>query len=129
VVVGLMSRVKSPQQVMGSILKGRDRQALVVSVMPCYDKKLEAIRFDIENGLKEVDITITTVELLELYKTVSGRTFAEGSEGVISRELPKVDRLFACNADVPYCLVEDPVSNGYVDSLIKSLKGTAVSRK
>ena len=28
--------------------------------MPCYDKKLEAIRFDIEEGIKEVDITITS---------------------------------------------------------------------
>ena len=47
-----MSRVKSPQQTMAAVLKQRNRHALVVSVMPCYDKKLEAIRFDIEEGLK-----------------------------------------------------------------------------
>jgi iron only hydrogenase large subunit-like protein len=35
-----MSRVKSPQQVMASIIKKERREALVVSVMPCYDKKL-----------------------------------------------------------------------------------------
>ena len=42
-----MSKVKSPQQVMASIIKKQSKGALVVSVMPCYDKKLEAIRFDI----------------------------------------------------------------------------------
>ena len=38
--------------------------------MPCYDKKLEAIRFELEKDVKEVDITITTIELLELYQSV-----------------------------------------------------------
>ena len=40
--------------------------------MPCYDKKLEAIRFNIEEDIKELDITITTTELIDLYKTVLG---------------------------------------------------------
>lgn len=44
-VVRLMSHVKSPQQVMAAALKQRNHHALVVSIMPCYDKKLEAIRF------------------------------------------------------------------------------------
>lgn len=43
-----MSKVKSPQQVMANLLKERERECMVVSIMPCYDKKLEAIRFDIE---------------------------------------------------------------------------------
>jgi iron only hydrogenase large subunit-like protein len=77
--VKLMSHVKSPQQTMAAVLKQRNRHSLVVSVMPCYDKKLEAIRFDIEQGLKEVDITITTVELLELYTTIKGKTFGEAA--------------------------------------------------
>jgi iron only hydrogenase large subunit-like protein len=70
-----MSHVKSPQQAMAAVLKQRNQHALVVSIMPCYDKKLEAIRFEIEHGLKEVDITITTVELLELYATIKGNPF------------------------------------------------------
>lgn len=42
-----MSRIKSPQQILANILKQRNKECMVVSVMPCYDKKLEAIRFDI----------------------------------------------------------------------------------
>lgn len=44
-----MSKVKSPQQILGRLIKkiyGKD--SYIVSVAPCYDKKLEAIRFDIE---------------------------------------------------------------------------------
>lgn len=79
--------------------------------MPCYDKKLEAIRFDIEAGLKEVDITITTVELLDLYRTITGQNFAEVP---LKYDDITVDRLLAENEGKPYCLIDDPVSNGYV---------------
>ena len=45
-----MSRVKSPQQIMGSMIRGvtKEEGVYVVAIMPCYDKKLEAIRFDYE---------------------------------------------------------------------------------
>ena len=42
-----MSQVKSPQQVLARMVKERLKGGFVVTVMPCYDKKLEAIRFDI----------------------------------------------------------------------------------
>jgi iron only hydrogenase large subunit-like protein len=48
--------------------------------MPCYDKKLEAIRFDIEEGVKEVDITITTTELQELYSKIQGYSIGESNK-------------------------------------------------
>jgi iron only hydrogenase large subunit-like protein len=99
---------------------------MVVSIMPCYDKKLEAIRFDIDANLKELDISITTVELLDLYSTITNQTFT-----VLPQESYKlsVDRLFSRNEGKSYRLTDDPVANGYVESLVKSLKGTEVTKK
>ena len=68
-IVPLLSRVKSAQQIMGILVKQflKERQldasnAYHVTVMPCYDKKLEAIRngTDLE---KEVDLVLTPIEI------------------------------------------------------------------
>lgn len=62
-----ISHIKSPQQIMGSLIKNwttsqtRGRQIYHVTVMPCYDKKLEAARedfFNHETG-RDVDCVIT----------------------------------------------------------------------
>jgi len=39
-----------------------------VTVMPCYDKKLEAVRPDFIPQVKEVDTVLATHELLELFE-------------------------------------------------------------
>ncbi|KAE8270582.1 hypothetical protein A4X09_0g1752 [Tilletia walkeri] len=77
----LMSRTKSPQQIAGVLAKhfltlpGNDSNAAAtsdrrgvyhVTVMPCYDKKLEASRsdfFDDVTGTRDVDCVLTTGEL------------------------------------------------------------------
>lgn len=77
-----ISSVKSPQQIIGSIIKHhicremglRPDEVYHVTVMPCYDKKLEAAREDFvlqvesQNDLTitEVDSVLTTGEVLEL---------------------------------------------------------------
>ncbi|XP_038007594.1 cytosolic iron-sulfur assembly component 3 isoform X1 [Motacilla alba alba] len=72
-----ISTTKSPQQVMGSLVKGyfAEQQHLSpdriyhVTVMPCYDKKLEASRpdfFNQEYQTRDVDCVITTGEVLKL---------------------------------------------------------------
>ena len=67
-----LSTCKSPQSMMGGLLKtyyaekmGIDPAKIVsVSVMPCTAKKFEVAREELsENGLQDVDITITTREL------------------------------------------------------------------
>ncbi|KAH7913152.1 iron hydrogenase [Hygrophoropsis aurantiaca] len=69
-----IARTKSPQQVMGSLVKSwlgnawarSPDQIYHVSVMPCYDKKLEASRQDFYNEIystRDVDCVITTGEL------------------------------------------------------------------
>ncbi|NWI93988.1 NARFL factor, partial [Pitta sordida] len=72
-----ISTTKSPQQVMGSLVKGyfaeqqhlRPEQIYHVTVMPCYDKKLEASRpdfFNQQHQSRDVDCVITTGEVLNL---------------------------------------------------------------
>ncbi|KAF8504241.1 iron hydrogenase [Hysterangium stoloniferum] len=69
-----ISRTKSPQQIMGSLIKEwmskkwekTPGDIYHVSVMPCYDKKLEASRQDFFNDVyntRDVDCVITTGEL------------------------------------------------------------------
>ncbi|RUS16272.1 hypothetical protein BC937DRAFT_91419 [Endogone sp. FLAS-F59071] len=69
-----ISVVKSPQQVMGSIVKEylagkwsvKPNQIYHVCVMPCYDKKLEASRpdfYDEAYATRDVDCVITTGEI------------------------------------------------------------------
>ncbi|XP_027091032.1 protein NAR1-like isoform X2 [Coffea arabica] len=81
-----ISSVKSPQQIIGAIIKNHICQMLYqrpediyhVTVMPCYDKKLEAVRdafvFQLDaqgEKIVEVDSVLTTVELLDLIKSKS----------------------------------------------------------
>lgn len=72
-----ISTVKSPQAIMGSIVKRyfadrilgqKDSEIYHVTVMPCYDKKLEASRddFTLPSGVREVDMVLTTSELKEI---------------------------------------------------------------
>lgn len=69
-IVPFLSRVKSPQQIMGSIVKrlwkgASSDKVFYVTLMPCYDKKLEASRsyFQIDQSDKDVDLVITPIEL------------------------------------------------------------------
>lgn len=81
VLVPLLSKVKSPQQIMGLLVKNRldhngtrvnSSQVYHISLMPCYDKKLEASRNDnrIEASIPEVDCVITPVEVEKLLEAI-----------------------------------------------------------
>jgi iron only hydrogenase large subunit-like protein len=72
-----ISTAKSPQQIMGSLVKYELAERLGklpdkvyhVTLMPCYDKKLEASREDFYNQLlqtREVDCVITSIEMEQL---------------------------------------------------------------
>ena len=72
-----LSTTKSPQQIQGALTKhyyadkiGVDKKKVkVVSVMPCIAKKTEAKLPEMEhNGLRDVDVVITTRELARLIK-------------------------------------------------------------
>ncbi|KAM8960374.1 cytosolic iron-sulfur assembly component 3 [Pelodytes ibericus] len=76
-IIPYISSTKSPQQVMGSLVKSyfarekdlKPNQIYHVTVMPCYDKKLEASRpdfFDQEYETRDVDCVVTTGEVLRM---------------------------------------------------------------
>ncbi|KAJ6779115.1 NITRATE FORMATE IRON DEHYDROGENASE [Salix koriyanagi] len=89
-ILPFISSVKSPQQTIGATIKHhicqkmglRPDEVYHVTVMPCYDKKLEAVRddfvFEVEqedankSGLRitEVDSVLTTGEVLDLIKVI-----------------------------------------------------------
>lgn len=83
-ILPFISSVKSPQQIIGAVLKNfvyqkldiRPEEIYHVTVMPCYDKKLEASRDDFKfnvdgdgEEIKEVDSVLTTREILELIQS------------------------------------------------------------
>eukprot|EP00270_Netrium_digitus_P008319 TRINITY_DN2481_c0_g3_i4.p1 TRINITY_DN2481_c0_g3~~TRINITY_DN2481_c0_g3_i4.p1 ORF type:complete len:387 (+),score=92.71 TRINITY_DN2481_c0_g3_i4:136-1296(+) len=115
-VLPYMSRVKSPQQVMGSVIKRfacqrlnlRVEDVYHVSVMPCYDKKLEAVRDeflfavpDTESDgaaagrAAEVDCVLTSGELLDILLQQEGedrgQSFADEKEAPMDTMLSNLD--------------------------------------
>ena len=71
-----IANTKSPQQIMGSLVKLwlKDKiggkEIYHVTVMPCYDKKLEAAREDFKNAVtleKDVDCVITAIEIQQMF--------------------------------------------------------------
>uniref|UniRef100_UPI003CCB9B35 [Fe-Fe] hydrogenase large subunit C-terminal domain-containing protein n=1 Tax=Dethiothermospora halolimnae TaxID=3114390 RepID=UPI003CCB9B35 len=74
-----LSSCKSPQQMMGSIIKSyyaeknniNPKEIIVVSIMPCTAKKFEANREELHiTGLRDVDYVLTTRELGKMVKEV-----------------------------------------------------------
>ncbi|XP_034950134.1 probable cytosolic Fe-S cluster assembly factor AGAP009023 [Chelonus insularis] len=72
-----ISTTKSPQQIMGSLVKYHlakmknlsAENIYHITLMPCYDKKLEAYREDFHNQLintRDVDCVITSIELEQM---------------------------------------------------------------
>ncbi|KND01864.1 iron-sulfur cluster assembly protein NAR1 [Spizellomyces punctatus DAOM BR117] len=77
-ILPFIDTTKSPQQVMGSLVKDylgskiglTPDKVYHVSVMPCYDKKLEASRQDFYNEIystRDVDCVITTGEVEKMF--------------------------------------------------------------
>lgn len=63
-IIPYISRVKSPQQILGSLVKtNKSENVYHLSVQPCFDKKLEASRkdfYDEEKQQYDVDCVIST---------------------------------------------------------------------
>ncbi|WP_055668801.1 NADH-dependent [FeFe] hydrogenase, group A6 [Desnuesiella massiliensis] len=76
--IDIPSTCKSPHQMLGAVAKSYFAQKMeinpedvtVVSIMPCVAKKYEISRPELENeeGIKDVDIVITTRELARMIK-------------------------------------------------------------
>ncbi|NXS94385.1 NARFL factor, partial [Jacana jacana] len=121
-IIPYISTTKSPQQVMGSLIKGHfaEQQHLTpdqiyhVTVMPCYDKKLEASRpdfFNQEYQTRDVDCVITTGEVLKLLE----------QEGVSLSDVDPapLDTMFGCAAEEELTGHSGGGSGGYLEHIFK----------
>ena len=93
--LGHLSSCKSPHQMQGAIIKSyfAQKQGLdpkdicVVSIMPCTAKKNEKERPEMENeGLRDVDVVLTTRELAKLIKR-SGMNLAKLPEEEFDQDI------------------------------------------
>ena len=106
--VDQLSRVKSPQQIMGTLSKYFFPSKMLaqnispshifhVTIMPCYDKKLEASRpdfFDETFQTKDVDCVISTSELMKMIEEkigIEGFMNIPRSETAVSPYLSLID--------------------------------------
>ncbi|XP_066833865.1 cytosolic iron-sulfur assembly component 3 isoform X1 [Anser cygnoides] len=121
-IIPYISTTKSPQQVMGSLIKGHfaEQQHLTpdqiyhVTVMPCYDKKLEASRpdfFNQEFQTRDVDCVITTGEVLKLLE----------QEGVSLSDVDPapLDTMFSSAAEEELTSHSGGGSGGYLEHIYK----------
>ncbi|KAG8734521.1 Cytosolic Fe-S cluster assembly factor nar1 [Ceratobasidium sp. 423] len=131
--IPFLSRTKSPQQVMGTLVKewlarrwGKPANSIYhVTVMPCYDKKLEASRQDFYNDIlstRDVDCVLTTAEL-EILMRDKGWDLSTPVPGEDEVRLPSVE-----DGVLPG-LVQHPGSSSgsYLQSLIDSVSLSAKS--
>ncbi|KAI8969567.1 iron hydrogenase [Trametes punicea] len=130
-----IARTKSPQQVMGTLVKEwlgakwgkRPDQIYHVTVMPCYDKKLEASRQDFYNELyatRDVDCVLTTgeLQLLMLEKGWDLSAPVPGENLPPSPRSHPVLRLDADEPELPELVAHPGTSSGsYLHSLIAML--------
>ncbi|XP_017771766.1 PREDICTED: probable cytosolic Fe-S cluster assembly factor CPIJ010948 [Nicrophorus vespilloides] len=118
-----ISTVKSPQQIMGSLLKSTlskkwdGKLVYHVTVMPCYDKKLEASRsefFDADSQTRDVDCVITSIELEQML-TREGITLLDMPKSTYSQ--PWLDG----NEEIEIQLTRNlgSGSGGYSDNILK----------
>ncbi|KAK6149647.1 hypothetical protein DH2020_017172 [Rehmannia glutinosa] len=121
-----ISSVKSPQQTIGAAIKNhlceelciRPEEIYHVTVMPCYDKKLEAARDDFvfqvdSDGEKvtEVDSVLTTGEVLDLIqmKSVDFTTLEESPVDKLLSNVDEEGHLYGVRGS----------SGGYADTLFR----------
>lgn len=128
-----ISRTKSSQQIMGTLIKdclakkwdANPDDVYHVSVMPCYDKKLEASRGDFYNDIystRDVDCVITTGEL-ELMMREKGWDLSKPVEGeTIFPTLPEESDL----STLPRLIEHPGTSSGsYLQSLISTISASS----
>lgn len=114
-----LSKVRSPQQIMGALLKdvdakqrGKHRDEIYhVTIMPCFDKKLEASRndFKAQDGSQDVDCVLTPVELEEILN----------DEGVSLLDFDRVKLNVLCdNTFEPLSSHNGSTSGGYAENIL-----------
>ncbi|KAL7130441.1 hypothetical protein ABFS83_13G134400 [Erythranthe nasuta] len=122
-----ISSVKSPQQTIGAAIKNhlcerlsiRPEEVYHVTVMPCYDKKLEAARddfiFQVDSDgerVTEVDSVLTTGEVIDLIqlKAVDLTTLEESPVDDLLSNVDEEGNLYGVRGS----------SGGYADTILRN---------
>lgn len=132
-----VSSVKSPQQTIGATIKHhicqklgiRPDNAYHVTVMPCYDKKLEAARddfvFSVEPNagpkITEVDSVLTSGEVLDLIqlKSVDFKTLEESPLDTLLTNVDEEGHLYGVHGS----------SGGYAETIFRHVAKTLFGRE
>lgn len=132
-----VSSVKSPQQTIGATIKHhicqklgiRPDNAYHVTVMPCYDKKLEAARddfvFSVEPNagpkITEVDSVLTSGEVLDLIqlKSVDFKTLEESPLDTLLTNVDEEGHLYGVHGS----------SGGYAETIFRHAAKTLFGRE
>lgn len=113
-----ISRVRSPQQIMGALLKRvKKRDIYHVTLMPCFDKKLEASRSDFKDeitGEQDVDCVLTPVELEEILNDEGAKL-----EDFALRKLDIIEE-FGVEFANPLTSHSGSLSGGYAENILLS---------
>ena len=116
-----ISKIKSPQQIMGHLIKkylfNGNENVYHVTIMPCFDKKLEASRKDylINDTNKEVDCVITSVELQNM--------LIEKNIDILNYETKNDDNITIDRIDV-FNKSNNVTIDYYFSELIHDIKGS-----
>jgi iron only hydrogenase large subunit-like protein len=115
-VLPLISTTKSPQQIAGTLVRHTLGNCYHISVMPCYDKKLEASRSDFyeeQTRTRDIDCVLTTTELDQLFSQASPLLFDQFSEA-------ELDPWFKCDQQANQ-LIRTPgsTSGSYMDHVLR----------
>ncbi|XP_051989018.1 cytosolic Fe-S cluster assembly factor narfl isoform X2 [Xyrauchen texanus] len=121
-IIPYISTTRSPQQMMGSVVKGyfatqtgvSPQMIYHVTVMPCYDKKLEASRPDFylsEFETREVDCVITSGEVLKMLE--------EENVSLRDVEPAPLDTMFSKTCGEELLSHEGSGSGGYLHHIYK----------
>lgn len=113
-----ISKVRSPQQIMGALLKRiRERNVYHVTLMPCFDKKLEASRSDFKNEStdeQDVDCVLTPVELEEILNDEGAQL-----EDFAPKKLDVIEEI-GLDFDNPLTSHPGSLSGGYAENILLS---------
>ena len=143
-----LSSVKSSQQILGHVIKNHiheksRRGVFLVSIQPCFDKKLEASRLDFhhegESGHDEVDLVLSTIELYEVLKQLASEAGVTGDDETataayvsdVPLDLPQgsdaTESMFRCfsedGARLAMAVEKNRGSGGYLEYIFRYASG------
>lgn len=121
-IIPYLSKVRSPQQIMGALIKHsltRETASDIyhVSLMPCFDKKLEASRDDFArevDGSRDVDCVLTPIEVEDIIQNegVGLLDFDRRPLDVLTQSLTQLDK--------PLTNHKGSTSGGYAENLMRA---------